>query len=46
VNNAILNQANSLDDVIGRFSAGSQITLKVLRNNQNLEIPVVLGQLQ
>ena len=46
VNNVILNQANSLDDVIGKFSAGSQITLKVLRNNQNLEIPVVLGQLQ
>jgi serine protease Do len=46
INNITLNQSNSLDDVIGKFSAGSQVILKVLRGSQNLETPVVLGQLQ
>jgi S1-C subfamily serine protease len=46
VNDIVLNQSNSLDDVIGQFTAGSQITLKILRGTQNLDIPVVLGQLQ
>jgi S1-C subfamily serine protease len=46
VNDTVLNQSNSLDDVIGKFSAGSQITLKILRNGQEMDVPVVLGELQ
>jgi serine protease Do len=46
VNGVALNQANSLDNVIGKFAAGSQVTLKILRNGSTIEAPVVLGQLQ
>ncbi len=46
VNTTTLNQNESLDDVVGKFKAGSQVTLKVLRNGSNIDIPVVLGQLQ
>jgi S1-C subfamily serine protease len=46
INDIVLNQSVSLDDAIGKFQAGSQITLKILRNNQELDIPVVLGELQ
>ena len=46
VNNITLNQNESLDDAIGKLSAGSQVTLKILRNNQQQDILVVLGQQQ
>jgi S1-C subfamily serine protease len=44
VNNITLNQNESLDDAIGKLQAGSQVTLKILRNNQQQDILVVLGQ--
>jgi len=46
VNNTALNQNESLDDAIGKLQAGSQVTLKVLRNGSNIDVPVVLGQQQ
>lgn len=46
VNSIILNQNKSLDDAIGKLQAGSQVTLKVLRDGTNLDVPVVLGQQQ
>jgi serine protease Do len=46
INDLTLNQNQSLDNLIGKFQAGSQITLKILRSGQNIDVPVVLGQLQ
>lgn len=46
VNNIVLNQNNFLDNVIAKLTAGSQVTLKVLRNNQEQDMPVILGQQQ
>ncbi len=46
VNGIMLNPNKALDDALQTFSAGEQVTLKVLRNGQTLDLPVVLGQLQ
>lgn len=46
VNGVTLNPNSALDDVVQTFPAGSQVNLKVLRNGQTLDIPVILGQLQ
>jgi serine protease Do len=46
VNGIVINQNESLDDLIGKLQAGSQVTLKILRNNQEQDIPVILGQQQ
>jgi len=46
VNGLPLSQNRALDDALQSFYAGSQITLKVLRGSQNLELSVILGQLQ
>jgi serine protease Do len=46
VNNIKLNQTSQLDQVIQTYEAGSQVTLKVSRNGQTLDLPVVLGELK
>jgi S1-C subfamily serine protease len=46
INGQTINQYQNLDALMGKFQAGSQVTLKVLRGSQTLAVPVVLGQLQ
>jgi S1-C subfamily serine protease len=46
INSQTINQNQNLDSLMGKFSAGTQVTLKILRNGQNIDVPVVLGQLQ
>jgi len=46
INNLTINQSQNLDSIMGQFGAGNQITLKILRNGANLDVPVVLGVLQ
>ena len=46
VNNVVLNQQNPLDAVIQKYQAGNQVILKVLRNGQTLELPIIVGERQ
>lgn len=43
VNNQKLTQLEALDQIIQSYNAGSQITLKILRNGNEIDLPVVLG---
>jgi serine protease Do len=46
INNITLSQNKFLDDALTSFSAGSQVTVQILRNGQVMQFPVVLGQLK
>lgn len=44
VNGQKLGYNNELDSLIQKFQAGSQVTFKILRGTQILEVPVILGE--
>ncbi len=46
VNEHVINQQNPLDAVVQKYQAGNQVTLKIIRAEQNLSLPVVLGELK
>lgn len=46
VNNYTLNSKNPLDAIIQKFQAGNQVTLKILRAEKEITLPVVLGELK
>ncbi|HVY68131.1 MAG TPA: trypsin-like peptidase domain-containing protein [Patescibacteria group bacterium] len=46
VNGQDLSQTTELDEAVQAYTAGSQVMLKVWRNGQTLELPVILGRQQ
>ncbi len=44
VNGQKLGYNNELDLLIQKYQAGSQVTFKILRGSQTLELPVILGE--
>ena len=45
VNGQLINSQNQLDALVQKYQAGNQVTFKILRDNQQFDLPVVLGQL-
>lgn len=46
LDNNTVDQQHTLDTIIQKYQAGNQITLKILRNGKELDLPVVVGQLK
>lgn len=46
INGQKLDQQHSLDEEIQKYQAGQQITMRVLRNGQSLDLQVILGTLK
>jgi len=46
VNNQTLNSQNPLDSTVQKYQAGTQLTFRVLRGSEKLDLPIILGELQ
>ncbi|HYV33510.1 MAG TPA: trypsin-like peptidase domain-containing protein [Candidatus Limnocylindria bacterium] len=46
VGNEVLTIKNPIDVVIQKHQAGEQVTLKILRDGKNIDIPVILGEVK
>lgn len=46
INHDQLTQTNEIDKEISKFIAGSQVLVTLLRNGQQMDVPLILGQMQ
>lgn len=44
INKEIITESNQLDTIIQKYKAGDQLMVKLLRNGETLELPIILGE--